>query len=541
MQNILGNKKQIIDVLGVACGIRKERMNIKNDIYDVLVIGGGVNGAGIANDASGRGLKVLLCEMNDLASSTSSHSSKLIHGGLRYLEYYEFRLVREALAEREVLLKNAPHIIRPLRFRLPHRPHLRPAWMIRIGLFLYDNIAKRTTLKSSHGIKFNKKSPVVSKITRGFEYSDASVDDARLVVLNAIAARENGAKILTRTKCISAIRKDKFWEVILDNRLTGEQEIVQTKALVNAAGPWVAKLFDNALKIKSPQNIRLIKGSHIIVPRIHTESEAYILQNEDHRIVFVIPFEEHFSLIGTTDVEHKGDPSTACISTEEKQYLISVVNEHFKHQITETDIVATYAGVRPLLDDESDSPAAVTRDYTFEVDTANGQTPLLSVFGGKLTTYRKLAEAAVNGIIEHFPNAKESWTANAPLPGGDFENPHDLHTRLQRQYAWLPRRMVDRFVRSYGTLSHKICSGINSLEDMGQHFGAGLYQREVEYLITQEWAVDLEDIIWRRSKLSLVLTNTEKETLAIFIDEYFINHNVLLTKKSSASNDVYMT
>ncbi len=492
-------------------------MKAKNDIHDLLVIGGGINGVGIAADAAGRGLNVVLCEMNDLASATSSNSSKLVHGGLRYLEYYEFRLVREALAEREVLLKNAPHIIRPLRFRLPHRRHLRPSWMIRIGLFMYDNLAKRATLKGSHGIKFGKNSPVIDKITKGFEYSDAWVDDARLVVLNAIAAREKGACILTHTRCSNAKRVDDIWEVTLHDNLTGQQQVIKTKALVNAAGPWVTSFFDDALKTRSPKQIRLIKGSHIIVPRIHTESEAYILQNEDKRIVFVIPYEDDFSLIGTTDVEHTGDPVTACISKEETDYLISIINAHFKHQVSTKDIVATYSGVRPLLDDESDSAATVTRDYTFEVDATQGKAPLLSVFGGKITTYRKLAEAAVNGIIGHFPNAGKCWTADAVLPGGNFDNQHNLQTRLQRQYNWLPRKIINRYVRSYGTLSHEICAGLNSLEDMGQHFGAGLYQREVEYLIEHEWAVNLEDIIWRRSKLSLQLTQTEKNVLENFL------------------------
>jgi len=389
--------------------------------------------------------------------------------------------------------------------------------MIRIGLFMYDNLAKRATLKGSHGIKFGKNSPVVSKITKGFEYSDASVDDARLVVLNAIAAKNKGATILTHTHCSNVKRVDDLWEVTLKDKETGQENIVKSKALVNAAGPWVTSFFENALKTPSPKKIRLIKGSHIIVPRIHAESQAYILQNEDNRIVFVIPYEDDFSLIGTTDVEHKGDPATACISPDETDYLISVVNDHFKHQISTEDIVSTYSGVRPLLDDESDSAAAVTRDYTFEVDSPRGLAPLLSVFGGKITTYRKLAEAAVNGIIDHFPNTGKSWTANAVLPGGNFDNQHDLQTSLQQQYMWLPRKIINRYVRSYGTLSHKICEGVNSLEGMGQHFGAGLYQREVEYLIDNEWAVNLEDIIWRRSKLGLQLTQTEKDALESFL------------------------
>jgi glycerol-3-phosphate dehydrogenase len=497
--------------------VREGNMKDQSVIHDLLVIGGGINGTGIAADAAGRGLNVLLCEMNDLASSTSSNSSKLIHGGLRYLEYYEFRLVREALAERETLLKNAPHIIWPLRFRLPHRRHLRPSWMIRIGLFMYDNLAKRATLKGSHGIKFGKNSSVVDSITKGFEYSDAWVDDARMVVLNAIAARDKGAKILTRTRCSNAKRVDNLWQVTLHDNVTGQQEVVRTKALVNAAGPWVTRFFDDALAIPSPKKIRLIKGSHIIVPRIHNESQAYILQNEDKRIVFVIPYEDDFSLVGTTDIEHIGDPSTASISKEETDYLISVVNAHFKHQIKPKDIVASYSGVRPLLDDESDSAAAVTRDYTFEVDAPQGKAPLLSVFGGKITTYRKLSEAAVNGIISHFPDAGKCWTADAALPGGDFDTQHNLQTSLQRQYKWLPRKIINRYVRSYGLLSHEICAGINSIDEMGQHFGAGLYQREVEYLIAQEWAVDLEDIIWRRSKLGLHLTEAEKDQLENFL------------------------
>jgi glycerol-3-phosphate dehydrogenase len=511
-------------------------MKVKNDVYDLLVIGGGINGTGIATDAAGRGLSVLLCEMNDLASSTSSYSSKLIHGGLRYLEYYEFRLVREALAEREILLKKAPHIIRPLRFRLPHRPHLRPSLMIRAGLFLYDNLAKLATLKSSHSIKFNNDSPVVNTITKGFEYSDASVDDARLVVLNAIAARDKGARILTRTQCSNAKRVGNLWEITLENKLTGETEIVKSKVLVNAAGPWVTRFFNEALNIPPSKQIRLIKGSHIIVPRIHTEPQAYILQNEDNRIVFVIPFEEHFSLIGTTDVEHKGDPSKACISQEETDYLISVVNEHFKHQISEADVVTSYSGVRPLLDDESDSPEGVTRDYTFVVDAPTGKAPLLSVFGGKITTYRKLAEAAVNGIIDHFPDAGTSWTADVPLPGGDFDVQEKLQTSLQRQCTWLPRSVIDRYVRSYGTLSFDIISRVKSLEEMGQYFGAGLYQREVEYLIDNEWAVELEDIIWRRSKLSLQLSNVEKLALNCFINKFNNKQQSVMALERQKSN-----
>lgn len=486
-------------------------------IHDLLVVGGGINGVGIALDAAGRGLSVVLCEMNDLASATSSNSSKLIHGGLRYLEYYEFRLVREALAEREVLLKKAPHIMWPLRFRLPHRPHLRPAWMIRAGLFLYDNLSKRATLPGSKGIKFRADGPLVNEMKRGFEYSDGWVDDARLVVLNAMAAREKGAEIKTRSRCIKAERRDSIWEVILENQMTGEKELVKARALVNAAGPWVSELFGSAMGTKTPKDVRLVKGSHIIVPRLHDEPEAYILQNEDNRVVFVIPYEEKFSLIGTTDVEHRGDPSTAAISREEIDYFVAVVNSHFRHKISAADVVRTYAGVRPLLDDESDSPQSVTRDYSFEIDSAAGKAPLLSVFGGKITTYRKLSEAAVDSLVKFFPQAGPCWTATAALPGGDFSNHESLRSALREQYPWLPDFIARRFVRAYGTLSYRILGGVVCLDGMGRNFGAGLYQREVEYLIEQEWAVTLEDIIWRRNKLGLSLTTEQQEALQVYL------------------------
>ncbi|MEJ2416223.1 MAG: glycerol-3-phosphate dehydrogenase, partial [Exilibacterium sp.] len=495
-------------------------MQTGQEIQDLLVVGGGINGVGIALDAAGRGLKVVLCEMNDLASATSSNSSKLIHGGLRYLEYYEFRLVREALAEREVLLKKAPHIIQPLRFRLPHRPHLRPAWMIRAGLFLYDNLSKRTTLAGSRGIRFDADSCLVPEMKKGFEYSDGWVDDARLVVLNAVAARDKGAQIKTRSRCISAVRKQSYWEVILENQLSGTRELIKARALVNAAGPWVASLFDTALSTRSPKNIRLVKGSHIIVPRIHDEPQAYILQNEDNRVVFVIPYEERFSLIGTTDIEHHGDPSTVKISQQEIDYLVAVVNSHFKKKISADDVVRTYSGVRPLLDDEADSPQAVTRDYTFELDAEADKAPLLSIFGGKITTYRKLAEAAVDSIARFFPSCAGGWTETAVLPGGNFSDHTSLMRVLRQQYAWLPEATLARYVRCYGTLSHKLLEGRSSPEDLGRHFGAGLYESEVQYLIAGEWALTLEDIIWRRTKLGLLLSAEQCDELEKYLQEY---------------------
>ncbi|OIN14026.1 glycerol-3-phosphate dehydrogenase [Oceanisphaera psychrotolerans] len=492
-------------------------MTSEQTIHDLLVVGGGVNGTGIAMDAAGRGLKVVLCEMNDLASATSSNSSKLIHGGLRYLEHYEFRLVKEALAERESLLRNAPHIMWPLRFRLPHRPHLRPAWMIRIGLFLYDHLAKRERLAGSNGLRFGENSSLVGEIKKGFEYSDGWVDDARLVVLCAMAARNHGADIRTRTRCIRAERQDGLWKVTLQHNDSGERQTLRVRALINAAGPWASKLFDETMSLKAPKKIRLVKGSHIIVPRLHDEPEAYILQNEDNRIVFVIPYEDNFSLIGTTDVDYQGNPSEAAISAEEVDYLCAVVNDHFKRKISADDVVWTYSGVRPLMDDERGEAQKASRDYTFEVDAPQGEAPLLSIFGGKITTYRKLAEAATNAICRFFPEASGPWTKEATLPGGNFEHHDSLNASLKRQFPWLPEAMCQRFVRTYGNLCHHFLDGCTRLEDLGPVLGATLHQKEVDYLIEHEWAVTLEDIIWRRTKLGLYLTEAEKSRLQQYL------------------------
>ncbi|TVQ66625.1 MAG: glycerol-3-phosphate dehydrogenase [Oceanospirillales bacterium] len=487
-------------------------------MYDLLVIGGGVNGTGIAMDAAGRGLKVALCEMADLGGATSSNSSKLIHGGLRYLEHYEFGLVKKALAEREILLNNAPHIMWPLRFILPHRPHLRPAWMIRVGLFLYDNLAKRQTLRPSDTVKFDQHSPLKSQINKGFIYSDVWVDDARLVLLCALAAQERGAKILTRTQVTKAQRIDGLWSVTLTNVLTGKTQWVKAKGLVNAAGPWVSRLFSDALSVKAPKEIRLVKGSHIVVPRIYMGEEAYILQNEDERIVFVIPYEEKFSLIGTTDVEFNGNPREAKISDEETDYLISVVNAHFKKQLSVDDVVWTFSGVRPLMDDEVEDAKKASRDYSFQIDSVAGQAPLLSVFGGKLTTYRKLAEAATNAMCKFFPGSGQSWTQTAKLPGADFIDQQQLFSSLKLEFPWIPPSLLTRYIRSYGTLVKNFLQGVHSVADLGQHFGSELYQAEVDYLIKHEWVVELDDLIWRRTKLGLVLSDSEKQNLASYLE-----------------------
>lgn len=492
--------------------------------YDLVVIGGGINGVGIATDAAGRGLNTLLCEMNDLGSATSSNSSKLIHGGLRYLEHGEFRLVREALAEREVLLRNAPHITWPLRFRLPHRPFLRPAWLIQLGLFLYDRLAVRDTLPPFKTVFFGEDSPLKTEMTRGFEYSDGWVDDARLVILNAMAARDHGATILPHTRCIYAARDRSRWKLSLQNNFTGTTQQVFSHALVNATGPWVSSLFPEIMHTRSPKQIRMVKGSHIVVPRLYDGAEAYILQNEDRRIVFVIPYEHHFSLVGTTDVEYHANPGDASISVEERDYLIAIVNQHFQHQIARSDIVMEYAGVRPLLDDHADNAQSITRDYHLELDAPGDQPPLISVFGGKITTYRKLAQAAVDTLSGYFPHASAPWTEHTPLPGGDFVNPTELQQAISRDYPWLPEELVRRYVHCYGTLCHLFLNDINSLSGMGIHFGQGLYSNEVDYLIDHEWASSSEDILWRRTKLGLHLNAKQQAALK----DYLQYHPMLL-------------
>ncbi|MCY1288954.1 Aerobic glycerol-3-phosphate dehydrogenase [compost metagenome] len=487
------------------------------EVYDLAVIGGGINGVGIAADAAGRGLSVFLCEQDDLARHTSSASSKLVHGGLRYLEHHEFRLVRESLAEREVLLAKAPHIVRPLRFVLPHRPHLRPAWMIRAGLFLYDHLGKREKLPGSRGLRFGAGSPLKAEIVRGFEYSDCAVDDARLVVLNAMAAREHGAHVHTRTRCVSARRRKGLWHIHLE-RADGGLYSIRARVLVNAAGPWVARLLESELKQPSPYAIRLIQGSHLIVPRLHDGEQAYILQNEDRRIVFVIPYLERFSLIGTTDREYHGDPAQVRIVDEEIDYLLQVVNAHFKRQLARGDILHSFAGVRPLCDDESADPAAVTRDYTLALAGNPGEAPLLSVFGGKLTTYRKLAEAALAQLAPCFPQMRPAWTAHAPLPGGEqLDDPATLTDSLCQRHGWLDRGLARRWAHSYGSRCWRLLDGVRSQDDLGEHLGGGLYAREVDYLCREEWAQEAEDILWRRSKLGLFLSTNQQARLRHYL------------------------
>ncbi|MEZ8579398.1 glycerol-3-phosphate dehydrogenase [Vibrio splendidus] len=497
--------------------------NSTSSTLDLIVIGGGINGAGIAADASGRGLNVGLYEANDFASATSSASSKLIHGGLRYLEHYEFRLVSEALAEREVLLRKAPHVAQPMRFRLPHRPFLRPAWMIRCGLFLYDNLGKRTTLPGSKTVNLAKSGLLKPEMKTGFEYSDCWVDDARMVLLNVLAAKENNAEVRNYCRVEKAHREGGIWHVTILDVMTNQRFERKAKALVNAAGPWVKQFFDDGLEQASPRNIRLIKGSHIVVPRIHDEPQAYILQNKDNRIVFMIPYLDKFSIIGTTDLEYKGDPRNVAIDDVEVDYLIDIVNQHFVKQLGREDVVWTYSGVRPLCDDESDSPQAITRDYTLELDAELDQAPLLSIFGGKLTTYRKLGEAALKKLEPHLTNMGAPWTANDTLPGGNFScSREQLAKMIHTKYPWASEALLRRYVTQFGTYTWKLLEGANSEADLGIQFSSeahGVYQVEIDYLINEEMAMTDEDILWRRTKLGLYMSESEQQAVTDYLKE----------------------
>ncbi|MHC1480379.1 glycerol-3-phosphate dehydrogenase [Frateuria aurantia] len=489
---------------------------------DLLVVGGGINGVGIARDAVGRGLRVLVCEQDDLAAHTSSASTKLIHGGLRYLEQYEFKLVGKALAEREVLLQAAPHIISPLRFVLPHQPHLRPAWMIRIGLFLYDHLGrvKHPTLKPSRGLDLRTDitgRPLRDEFVRGFVYSDARVQDARLVVLNAMDIRERGGEVLTRTRCIAAQRGSSSWTVQLQPRDGGPVREVRAKALVNAAGPWAARFLDDIAHVAHDHTVRLVKGSHIVVPRLFEHDHAYIFQQPDRRIVFAIPYEREFTLIGTTDVEYQADPSQVEISEDETRYLCEAVSSYFKKPVRPQDVVWAYSGVRPLLSDDSDSASEATRDYLLGLDTQAA--PLLNVFGGKLTTFRRLGEDAVDQLAPVLGCKQGTWTAGAVLPGGDVAEGRieGLVSQLAVTFPWLPQDLLERWCHSYGTRTRRLLGGAKSMTDLGEHFGAGLYAREVDYLQAHEWACAAEDVLWRRSKLGLHFDPAMRERLAAYM------------------------
>ena len=487
---------------------------------DLLIIGGGINGAGIARDAAGRGLAVTLVEQDDLARHTSSASTKLIHGGLRYLEQYEFRLVREALRERERLLRIAPHIIWPLRFVLPHAPEMRPAWLLRLGLFLYDHIGGKRSLPGTESLKLSGTglgAGLAPRLTRGFAYSDCWVEDARLVVLNAVDAAGRGANILTRTRLLGARRVGGLWHATLRDLRSGADTTLTARMLVNAAGPWVAEVLGQRLGLNSQRRTRLVKGSHIVVKRHYRGEHAYILQNPDKRIIFAIPYERRYTLIGTTDEVYEDDPAKVTISTEEVAYLCASASRWFARPVEPADVVWRYAGVRALFDDGAKDASEVTRDYVLDLDAPAGEAKLLSVFGGKITTYRRLAEQA----LARLGVAGESWTGTTPLPGGDLPEgnfsafAHDL----AKAYPFLPTTLAHRLARAYGTRARQILGNVTTMAGLGEDFGGGLTRAEVEYLVAHEFAHSAEDILWRRSKLGLHAPRETEKRLAEYLRE----------------------
>lgn len=489
-------------------------------MYDLAIIGGGINGVGIARDAAGRGLKVLLVERDDLASHTSSASTKLVHGGLRYLEHYEFNLVRKALKEREVLLRAAPHIIWPMRFVLPVDEGMRPAWLLRLGLFLYDNLGGRDILpgtKTVNLLKDHRGDPLQKRLKKGFAYSDCWVEDARLVSLTARDAAERGADIRTRAECIGLERQSGHWDLQIQQQ--GQTGIEQAKVLVNAAGPWVdpvTALYDRS---SNAAKLRLVKGSHIVVKRKYEGDHSYIFQNKDERIIFAIPYEQDYTLIGTTDEPWTYAEGDAKISDGEIDYLCEAASEYFESPVTRDDIAWTYSGVRPLFDDHSRSAATVTRDFVFDYDNQNGA-PVLSVFGGKITTYRVLALQAIRTLSDALDVDGDDWTKKAPLPGGDFAP--DGFDALVAEYAdrwpFLDHIDLQRLVRAYGTDTANILAKASNISDLGQQFGAGLFEAEIRWLIDHEFVRTAEDVLWRRSKLGLHMSAAEQSAVALWFE-----------------------
>jgi len=482
--------------------------------FDIFIIGGGINGCGIARDAAGRGYSVALCEMNDFASGTSSKATKLVHGGLRYLEHYEFRLVREALSEREILWAMAPHIIWPLRFVLPHHKGLRPAWFLRLGLFFYDYIGGRKKLPATKTLDLGSADagkPLKPLFEKGFEYSDCWVNDARLVVLNAQDAAQKGAQIETRVACVKAERINGIWQITTKDKKNGVETVQTAKILINASGPWVDTVLNGPVGEVSAHNVRLVQGSHIIVPKIFDHDRSYIFQNADERIIFAIPYEQDFTLIGTTDQDFKGKIDDFEISPEEVSYLCDAASEYFTNEVKVDDVVWSYSGVRPLYDDGASKAQEATRDYVLRQDGAEKEAPLLNVFGGKITTYRRLAEAMMEKVEAALGAKGPRWTEVSTLPGGDFsmDGFADLVAEYQKAYPFLEPRTTERFARSYGTKVVEMLGGITSNADMGECFGADLTRLEVRYLMETEWACTAEDVVWRRSKLGLRMSSEE--------------------------------
>ena len=502
-----------------------------DQIYDLLIIGGGINGCGIARDAAGRGMRVALAEMNDIASATSSASTKLFHGGLRYLEYFEIKLVRHALHERETLLRAMPHISWPMRFVLPYSPDMRfegetpvsrivntvmpwmrgrrPAWMIRFGLFLYDNLGGRKLLPGTATLDLHgtpEGAPLEARFEKAFEYSDCWIEDSRLVTLNARDAEARGATILVRTRVEAAERHADSWDVTVHDTETGARRVIRARMLVNAGGPWVGDILHQKTQVKTNEGVRLVRGSHIVTKRLYDHEKCYFFQGEDGRIIFAIPYETDFTLIGTTDAEHHDPHVRPECTPEEQRYLIDFANGYFERNISVDDIVWTYSGVRPLYDDGASSATAATRDYTLKVDRADGA-PILNIFGGKITTYRKLAEDAMDKIAPFFPGTPGHWTAGAALPGGDFavDGVDGLIATLRDDYPFLDAFWARRLIRAYGTDAWNVLGDAASAADLGEAFGATLTAREVDWLMTREYARRAEDVVWRRSKLGLRL------------------------------------
>lgn len=498
---------------------------IADQSVDVLVVGGGINGAGIARDAAGRGLSVQLVEKNDLGGATSSASSKLIHGGLRYLEQFEFRLVAEALREREVLLNAAPHLVRPLRFVMPHVAELRPAWMIRAGLWLYDLLARRQTLPGSAAVDLSQppyNSGLQPFLRRGFIYSDCRVDDARLVIATARSAQALGARIRPRTACTALRRDGAQWRAVLRTAggVNGEiREEIRARFVINATGPWAKSFLDGVAGLDVPFGLRLVQGSHIIVPKLYEGRHAFILQNDDRRVIFAYPYHDDYTLIGTTDVELNGAADGCAVSDDEVRYLCRAVNRYFQRAVTGQDVMHRYAGVRPLFDDGSNNPSQITRDYALRIAGEPGEAALLSVFGGKITTYRALAEQAVDALRPWFPGLGPRWTEGHALDGGDLGSGGlpGLQQQAQRDYPWLPRTLLRDLMRRHGTNIHALLAGAGSMAGMGTDFGAGLHAREVDYFMDHEWAASGEDVLWRRSKCGLQLTSMQQQAVAAYV------------------------
>ncbi|BAB48247.1 glycerol-3-phosphate dehydrogenase [Mesorhizobium japonicum] len=493
-----------------------------SSVRDIFVIGGGINGCGIARDAVGRGFSVFLAEMNDLASGTSSGSTKLIHGGLRYLEFYEFRLVREALMEREVLWKNAPHIIWPMRFVLPYAKGLRPAWLIRLGLFLYDHIGGRKLLPATRTLDMASDpagKPLKPLFKKAFEYSDGWVNDARLVALNARDAADRGATIRTRTKVVGARRENGLWTIKIENLQNGETEEIKARLLVNAAGPWVDHVLSGVVGLNDVHNVRLVQGSHIVIAKKFDDPRAYFFQNKDGRIIFAIPYEDEFTLIGTTDRDYPGDPHDVKISDTEIDYLCAAASEYFAQPVKRSDIVWTYSAVRPLYDDGASKAQEATRDYVLKADGGEGTAPIVNAFGGKITTYRRLSESMLEKIEGFLGKRGKPWTSDAPLPGGDFPaTGFDAQVaKLKTAYPFLDARLARRLTRLYGTRAQRLLGLAKSNAELGRNFGGDLYEAEVRYLVENEWALTAEDVLWRRTKRGLHLSREHVAALDEFM------------------------